>query len=54
MPTYVYRCAKCKHQFEKVMSVAEHDKARPPCPKCGGRKVEHVLAGFTAMTSRKS
>jgi putative FmdB family regulatory protein len=54
MPTYVYRCTKCNHQFEMVMTVAEHDSKRPVCPKCGSRKTEHRFSGFFAVTSRKS
>jgi len=54
MPTYVFRCAKCGKQFEKTMTVAERERARPVCPKCKGRKVEPVLSGFFAKTSRKS
>jgi putative FmdB family regulatory protein len=54
MPTYEFRCVKCKHSFEKVMTVAQREKARPVCPACKGRKVEPVLGGFFAKTSRKS
>jgi putative FmdB family regulatory protein len=54
MPTYVFRCAKCGEEFEKVMSVDQREKARPACPSCKGRKVEPVFYGFFAKTSRKS
>ncbi len=54
MPTYVFRCGKCGAEFERRMSVAEREKARPVCPSCKGRKVEPVLSGFFAKTSRKS
>ncbi len=54
MPIYAYRCTKCGHDFERTMTVAEREKARPVCPKCKGRKVEPVLSGFFAKTSRKS
>jgi putative FmdB family regulatory protein len=54
MPTYVFRCSKCRKVFEKTMSVAERDRARPACPKCKGRRVEPVLTAFVAKTSRKS
>lgn len=54
MPTYVFRCSKCRKVFEKRMSVAERESARPVCPKCKGRKTEPVLTGFVAKTSRKS
>jgi putative FmdB family regulatory protein len=54
MPTYVFRCAACNHKFEKVMTVAQREKAKPVCPKCKGRKTVPVLTGFSAKTSRKS
>jgi putative FmdB family regulatory protein len=54
MPTYVFRCSNCRKVFEKVMTVAQREQARPVCPKCKGRKVEPVLSGFFAKTSRKS
>ena len=54
MPTYQYRCEKCKKRFERTQHIAEHDKAKPRCPKCGSQKVERVLSAFFAKTSRKS
>jgi putative FmdB family regulatory protein len=54
MPTYEYRCQKCKEQFERIEHVAEHGKAKLRCPKCGSQKVERVLSAFFAKTSRKS
>ena len=54
MPVYVFRCVKCNAQFEKTMTVAQREKARPACPECKGRKVVPVLSGFFAKTKRKS
>jgi putative FmdB family regulatory protein len=54
MPVYVFRCVKCNAQFEKTMTVAQREKAKPVCPECKGRKVVPVLGGFFAKTSRKS
>lgn len=54
MPTYEFKCDKCRHTFEKIMTVAERESARPVCPKCKGRKVTPVLGGFFAKTKRKS
>jgi putative FmdB family regulatory protein len=54
MPTYEFRCKKCKGHFEKVMTVAQREKARPVCPGCKSRSVEPILGGFFAKTSRKS
>jgi putative FmdB family regulatory protein len=54
MPVYVFRCVKCNAEFEKTMTVAQRERARPTCPKCKGRKVVPVLSGFFAKTKRKS
>jgi putative FmdB family regulatory protein len=34
MPTYEYRCTRCKHQFEAVHRVGE---TVDRCERCGGR-----------------
>lgn len=55
MPTYEYICKNCGHQFEQVRSIREHDeKPKPPCPKCGSKKVEQAISSFSAITSKKS
>jgi putative FmdB family regulatory protein len=54
MPTYVFKCVKCGAEFERVMTVAQRETAKPACPTCKGRKVTQVLGGFFAKTSRKS
>jgi putative FmdB family regulatory protein len=54
MPVYVFRCVKCNSQFEKTLTLAQREKAKPACPKCKGHKVVPVLSGFFAKTRRKS
>lgn len=54
MPTYEYRCEKCRRVFSVRMTIGEHDKKKAKCPKCGGRKVRQQLASFFAVTSKKS
>lgn len=54
MPTYVFRCGSCGEQFERYLSVAQREKGPPACPSCKKKKVEPVLSGFFAKTSRKS
>ncbi|MBP8130354.1 MAG: zinc ribbon domain-containing protein [Candidatus Hydrogenedentes bacterium] len=54
MPTYSYQCAACRKRFSKTMTISEHDKARPKCPKCGSRKVQQRIVPFGAVTSKKS
>ena len=34
MPTYVYRCKKCEHQFETIQKMT--DEPIKECPKCKG------------------
>ena len=34
MPTYVYRCKSCEHQFEIIQSI--NDEPIKECPKCKG------------------
>jgi len=54
MATYVYRCGKCGERFECIESIAEHDSAKPKCPKCGAGHVQQVMAPVFAKTSKKS
>ena len=41
MPTYVYRCSHCKHEFEKVQKFADPPIDR--CPNCRRKGVRKVL-----------
>ncbi len=54
MPTYAYQCLKCGHQFERVLSVADHNRLKVTCPQCRSSKVVQVVTPFFAKTSRKS
>lgn len=53
MPHYEYLCQACNKKFSLVLSVAEHDKDKIKCPKCGSTKVEQQWAAFFATTSKK-
>ena len=54
MPSYDYRCAKCKKKFTLTLSMSEHDGGKAKCPKCGGKKLDQLITGFQVKTSRKS
>ena len=54
MPTYEYRCTACGHRLVEYLSIGEHEKRKPQCPRCGSAKVEQLLSAFFAKTSRKS
>jgi putative FmdB family regulatory protein len=54
MPTYAYRCEQCGETFERIETISEREKAKPPCPKCGSDKVVSVPTTFMAITGKKS
>ena len=43
MPTYEYRCLKCKKKFEAFQRMSE--KPLTECPKCGGKAERQISAG---------
>ena len=43
MPTYVYRCRECGHQFEHFEKMSSKRRSRK-CPVCGGRG-ERLISG---------
>ena len=54
MPTYEYRWQRCGETFEQRESIAEHEAAKPKCPKCGSEEVARAYSAFYAKTSKKS
>jgi putative FmdB family regulatory protein len=54
MATYEYRCNDCGETFEQRETIAEHETAKPKCPKCGGEKVARAFSAFYANTAKKS
>ncbi|MBM3286416.1 MAG: zinc ribbon domain-containing protein [Candidatus Eisenbacteria bacterium] len=54
MPTYDYRCKECGKSFSVSMTIKEHDRRRPKCPKCSSSKVQQKISIFHAITSKKS
>ncbi|WP_369798565.1 zinc ribbon domain-containing protein [Desulfuromonas sp. TF] len=54
MPTYEYRCERCREDFTVQMGISEHDRGEIKCPKCGGAEVVQQYSTFYAKTSRKS
>jgi putative FmdB family regulatory protein len=54
VPVYAYCCDACQSEFEKILSLGEHDKAVIVCPKCGSDKTHQRITMFTAVTGKKS
>jgi putative FmdB family regulatory protein len=43
MPTYWYRCQKCKYEFEEMQKIT--DSPVKECPKCGGLVMRVITGG---------
>lgn len=43
MPIYEYQCAKCRHEFEKLVFGSNPEVF---CPKCGSGETEKRLSKF--------
>jgi putative FmdB family regulatory protein len=50
MPVFEYRCAACGGRYEALLSSA--DQASPPCPRCGGARVERLISTFAVGRSQ--
>jgi putative FmdB family regulatory protein len=54
MPTYDFRCKKCRKEFSAMLSLREYEKGQVKCPKCKGKQLEQLITHFMTKTSRKS
>jgi len=43
MPTYVYRCAMCSHEFQRLEKMSASTSTA--CPDCGGRAQRQITGG---------
>jgi len=50
LPIFEYRCKKCGHEFEDLVSVAERDEPRV-CPACGATGAERLVSVFAARVT---
>jgi len=53
MPNYIFQCQDCGHEFERNLHMTdlEHDVK---CPECGSERTDQQVAGFSAITEKKS
>ncbi len=54
MPVYEYFCEKCRGEVTLTLTIGQHEKATPACPKCGGTSLRPLVSTFFSQTSRKS
>ncbi len=52
MPTYEYRCNKCKHTFEEFQSMSADPVKR--CPKCGKNSVQRLISAGAGVIFKGS
>jgi putative FmdB family regulatory protein len=51
MPQYTYQCTSCKHDFERLLKIADlHQPTLEPCPACGAEgHVQKTILGAPAI-----
>jgi len=54
MPTYEFKCEKCKKRFSLMMTISEYEKKKIRCPKCKSVRVNQQITSFQTITSKKS
>jgi putative FmdB family regulatory protein len=54
MPTYEYQCPGCNRKVTLRLSVAQHERGRQACPKCGHTKLTQLISSFLTQTARKA
>lgn len=54
MPTYEYRCDKCRKTFAVVQAMGARRGRTPACPKCKSKSTTQVFSTFYAKTVKKS
>ncbi len=42
MPLFDFKCRKCKHEFEILVSGSE----KPECPACGADDLEKLMSSY--------
>ncbi|MBO8141800.1 MAG: zinc ribbon domain-containing protein [Firmicutes bacterium] len=48
MPSYVFRCRSCGHEFEVQTSWSA--KGDTTCPRCGGRELKELFGRYRINT----
>lgn len=50
MPTYTFRCDDCKHEFDKLLKIAEmDDPLSEPCPECSNTHVKRIFSSAASI-----
>ena len=52
MPTYVYRCKACSHEFEELQRTT--DESLTECPSCGKTTLKRMIGGGGGLVFKGS
>ncbi len=50
MPVYEYKCKRCEHVFEKLVSREQRDRPGP-CPECNCARSQRLMSVFAGHSS---
>ena len=54
MPSYDYRCLKCKNRFSVLISYSEYGKKQVACPNCSSNEVQRGIGRVRVLRSDDS
>ncbi len=54
MPSYDYRCLKCKNRFSVFISYSEYGKKQVACPHCSSTEVQRRIGRVRVLRSDES
>ncbi|MFN3422780.1 MAG: FmdB family zinc ribbon protein [Armatimonadota bacterium] len=46
MPVYEFRCDRCGHEFEELVSWRDLEDGKVQCPQCGSKEIRRKLSLF--------
>ena len=55
MPTYTFRCPKCRYEFTDIFPMKDFEGENLVCPRCKNKGLKQVFKGsFSLITKNKS
>lgn len=54
MPMYEFKCQECGKEAVLSLTMKDRESGAVTCPSCGSKRMEQLISGVMAKTSRKS
>jgi len=51
VPIFEFKCKKCGHAFEELLSLSELDSGKLSCPACSSKRIEKGFSAFATGTA---